>query len=102
MHMVFNEKGENWSGIRHGILADPDGVATALEKLDMVLRGFAEDGESTKESLVKKNSQQQAPQHAESPPSKAPIPPVKAAPKPATNPTASKAIKEEPDVILLD
>ncbi|KAK5172980.1 mediator complex subunit [Saxophila tyrrhenica] len=110
MQELYKESAEHWEGMGSAIVADAQGAAEALEKLDGIVRRFEsvpgqpQAAESTQQQqqptdLPKGTSQSngqasgQANGQARQNPKQS---------KPSTSSKSSKPVKQEPDLIMLD
>lgn len=94
---LWQQSGEHWEGLSNGIVAGPQGVGDALEKLDGIIRRF--EGSMTEVAPANapaSASQQAAPSKATS------TVKTETQTKRAAKQEPAAAIKKEPDVIMLD
>ena len=113
LKQLWRGRGEHWEGIGssagNGIIAEAQGVAQALEKIDEVVRRFEGVGETAPnasegtEKATTETAIAQATAQAQPPPAtKAQAPPASQPSKFNSAQQATKPIKKEPDVIMLD
>ncbi|KAK3704504.1 mediator complex subunit [Vermiconidia calcicola] len=108
LNELWQQRGEGWLGLGSGIVADAQGVAEALEKLDELVRrseGTGETAQPAEEAEAGNARQIQAQPTSKGPPKKQTPAPAPAASKqpPRTQPAKPKpSVKQDPDVIMLD
>ena len=103
---LFQESGEHWQGIGNAILADPSGIAAAIERLDGVVRRFegSTEASSAKPTDVVKEEEESKPSAAEIAKPTATSSSSAQPSKKSQTTAAGKApnIKKEAEVVVLD
>ena len=95
---LWHEKAEHWQGIGNGIVADVQGVAAALEKVDDVVRRF----EGKVEAPPAKPTEAQQPVSEAKKTEAASTTHTKGQGQQAKKTEGAAPVKQEPDVVVLD
>jgi mediator of RNA polymerase II transcription subunit 14 len=101
---LWQESGEHWQGMKNCIVAEAQGIAAALEKLDEVIRRFPGSAESSsaKATDAVKEEEGAKPSTTEQPKAKPTTTAAKSQNTATGKTSGSTGIKKEPDVVVLD